>query len=341
MKQVETISVGGYAFTMEAEASAAAGAYLSELEAFYGSREIMEGIEERMAELLLEKTPSEGVVSKQTVSEIIDILGRPERLEAEEESAREALPSGEKAEKPRKKLYRDLEGGKLGGVLSGLGIYFGIDTVALRVIVTILAIAGFFGSANSDSGFLFFIIPLIYCILWISMPAAKTARQRWEQRGEDGSVEGIRRSVESGAGRVGDAIRDISRAPAWRTIGRVIEVSIGLLLLITAVSGLFAGALACFGWEWLGFGSFVSEATRELTEEFAQFPSVAGMFWVQMLAVLVYVIPFIGMLYGGIMLLFRFKSPSWRPGLWLFVIWLILLVALIILVLACVFSANV
>ena len=60
-----------------------------------------------------------------------------------------------------------------------------------------------------------------------------------------------------------------------------------------------------------------------------------------MLAVLVYVIPFIGMLYGGIMLLFRFKSPSWRPGLWLFVIWLILLVALIILVLACVFSANV
>ncbi|MBQ6556775.1 MAG: PspC domain-containing protein, partial [Bacteroidales bacterium] len=244
MKQVETISVGGYAFTMEAEASAAAGAYLSELEAFYGSREIMEGIEERMAELLLEKTPAEGVVSKQTVSEIIDILGRPERLEAEEESAREARPSGEKAEKPRKKLYRDLEGGKLGGVLSGLGIYFGIDVVALRVIVTILAIAGFFGSANSDSGFLFFIIPLIYCILWISMPAAKTARQRWEQRGEDGSVEGIRRSVESGAGRVGDAIRDISRAPAWRTIGRVLEVTIGIILLITAVSGLFAGALA-------------------------------------------------------------------------------------------------
>lgn len=341
MKQVETISVGGYAFTMEAEASAAAGAYLSELEAFYGSREIMEGIEERMAELLLEKTPSEGVVSKQTVSEIIDILGRPERLEAEEESAREALPSGEKAEKPRKKLYRDLEGGKLGGVLSGLGIYFGIDTVALRVIVTILAIAGFFGSANSDSGFLFFIIPLIYCILWISMPAAKTARQRWEQRGEDGSVEGIRRSVESGAGRVGDAIRDISRAPAWRTIGRVIEVSIGLLLLITAISGLFAGALAFFGWEWLGFGSFISEAVGELTEEFSQFPSVAGMFWVQMLAVLVYVIPFIGMLYGGIMLLFRFKSPSWRPGLWLFVIWLILMVALVILVLACMFSASV
>lgn len=341
MKQVETISVGGYAFTMEAEASAAAGAYLSELEAFYGSREIMEGIEERMAELLLEKTPSEGVVSKQTVSEIIDILGRPERLESEEESAREALPSGEKAEKPRKKLYRDLEGGKLGGVLSGLGIYFGIDVVALRVIVSILAIVGFFGSANSDSGFLFFIIPLIYCILWISMPAAKTARQRWEQRGEDGSVEGIRRSVESGAGRVGDAIRDISRAPAWRTIGRVIEVSIGLLLLITAISGLFAGALAFFGWEWLGFGSFISEAVGELTEEFSQFPSVAGMFWVQMLAVLVYVIPFIGMLYGGIMLLFRFKSPSWRPGLWLFVIWLILMVALVILVLACMFSASV
>ena len=62
--------------------------------------------------------------------------------------------------------------------------------------------------------------------------------------------------------------------------------------------------------------------------------------WVQILAIAVYALPFIGMLYASVLLLFRFKSPSWHPGLWIFVIWLVALIALVILVLACLFSAG-
>ena len=70
MKQVDKVSIGGYAFTMESEAAQAARIYLEQLGDYYKSSEVMEGIEERMAELLLEKTPSEGVVDLATVNGI-------------------------------------------------------------------------------------------------------------------------------------------------------------------------------------------------------------------------------------------------------------------------------
>lgn len=101
MKQVDKVSIGGYAFTMESEAAQAARIYLEQLGDYYKSSEVMEGIEERMAELLLEKTPSEGVVDLATVNGIIEILGRPERIEAEEPKKEDVPPS---KDKPRKKL---------------------------------------------------------------------------------------------------------------------------------------------------------------------------------------------------------------------------------------------
>ena len=79
MNQVEKVSIGGYAFTMESGASAAASAYLNELESYYKSSEVMEGIEERMAELLLERTGSGGVVTPTDIRSIIDILGAPRK----------------------------------------------------------------------------------------------------------------------------------------------------------------------------------------------------------------------------------------------------------------------
>ena len=338
MKQVDKVSIGGYAFTMESEAAQAARIYLEQLGDYYKSSEVMEGIEERMAELLLEKTPSEGVVDLATVNGIIEILGRPERIEAEEPKKEDVPPS---KDKPRKKLYRDMERAKVAGVCSGLSSYFNVDVAIFRLCFLVLTIVGLFGGLSISGNGLSLTLtgPFIYLLLWIAMPAARTARQRWELRGEDGSVESIRRNVE-GRGLVGDAINDIGNSPAWGTIGRILEVCVGLILFITAVSGLFAGALAAFGWEWLGLSGQISEAITSITEEYPQFPGIISMRWVQILAIAVYALPFIGMLYASVLLLFRFKSPSWHPGLWIFVIWLVALIALVILVLACLFSAG-
>ena len=333
MKQIEKVSIGGYAFMLEAEAAAETESYLKDMAAHYTNPEVTDGIEERMAELLKERTPEGGVVNKATIIDIINILGRPERI-AEDEPEDTSEP-----EKPAKKLYRDVENAKLAGVCSGLSAFFNIDPAIFRVAFVVLTILGFIGFVDKN-GAISLTMPAIYCIMWICMPAAKTARQRWEMRGDDGSAESIRRSIENGANEVGNALRQVGNAPAWGTLGRILEVGIGLIMLVIAVSGLFAGGLAVFGWQWLGFNDVISECYTELVEEFPQAATLIATPWVRILAIVVYGLPFIGMLYGSIMLLFRIKSPSWRPGMVVFVLWLMAIVALAILIAATVVSKG-
>ena len=44
------------------------------------------------------------------------------------------------------------------------------------------------------------------------------------------------------------------------------------------------------------------------------------------LVILSIILPLIWLIYGGIKMIFGFKSPKWRPGLVIFVLWLIVLV---------------
>ena len=118
------------------------------------------------------------------------------------------------------------------------------------------------------------------------------------------------------------------------------ELAFGLILLIVSVSGLFTCGLGLFGWEWLGFKTTVDRLIAEVSHELPQFMTIIETPWVKYLAIVVCVLPFLGILYGSIMMIFHFKSPSWHPGLVIFVLWLIALVALTILVIACGFSAD-
>ena len=336
MKQIERVSIGGYAFALEKEAAQAVAAYLKEMEAYYPNPEIVEGIEERMAELLLERIPTDGVVTLSSVQQIMNILGRPEKIE-EEEPERTAPE-----EKPRKKLYRDLENARVAGVCGGLASYFGVDPAVFRIIFLVFSLLGFFGGIDHWTPFFSVSIsfPALYLILWICMPAARTAKQRWEQKGEDGTAESIRRSIERGAAELGAAADRIGHSPEWGGIGRAIELVVGIILLIVSVSGLFTCGLGLFGWEWLGFKTTVDRLIEEVSYNLPQFTTIIETPWVKYLAMVVCVLPFLGMLYGSIMLIFHFKSPSWHPGLVIFVLWLIAVVALAILVIACGFSAD-
>ena len=338
MKQIERVSIGGYAFALEKEAAQAVAAYLKDMTACYPNPEIVEGIEERMAELLLERTPKDGVVTIDSVKQIMDILGRPEKIEEEE-------PEGTvHEEKPRKKLYRDLENARVAGVCSGLASYFDVDPAVFRIIFLVLSLIGlgFFSGIRHWAPIYSISVsfPVLYLILWICMPAARTVRQRWEQKGEDGTAESIRRSIESGAAELGAAAERIGKSPAWGGFGRAVELAFGLILLIVSVSGLFTCGLGLFGWEWLGFKTTVDRLIAEVSHELPQFMTIIETPWVKYLAIVVCVLPFLGIRYGSIMMIFHFKSPSWHPGLVIFVLWLIALVALTILVIACGFSAD-
>lgn len=331
MNLTEHMSIGGYAFTMEKDAAAAAESYINQMSAIYGNKEITDGIEERMAELLLERVPKGSVADKAAIDSVIEILGRPESIAADQ-------PEEETTDvKPRRRLYREMDNAKIGGVCSGLAAYFKTDTALFRIGFTLLTLVCFFTLADK-SLYAAFCFPIAYLILWICIPAAKTAQQRWALKGEDGTAEGVRRSVERTD--AGAALHDVANSPAWGTLGRILAVIAGIFLLIVSVSGLFAGALAIFGWQWLGLGTILSDALLDITREFPQSAIITQTLWVKILAVTVYVLPFIGMLYASIMLLFNLRSPSWHPGLVLFVLWLIALVALGVLIVACAISAS-
>ena len=367
MKEVERFSLGGYAFTLEQDAATLVGDYLGELEKYYdgreGGSEIMEGIEERMAELLLEKAGRDGVCTREMIEQIIGILGKPEIIEAAGEDTYDGEQSssfngeqsssfaGSTGESPRKKaagesrgkrkLYRDMNDKVVAGVCSGIAAYLDTDPALFRILFTALTVLSFFGwywTGPHAVVTLHFSVPILYIILWICMPAAKTVRQRWEQRGEDGTLSGIQRSIEHGAREIDDAVKTVGNTKAAREFGTIFEKLIGVILLIVAFSVLFTGGVFTFGsgilggkTSFFGLGELFEQGMIELR---SVAPSVAATLthpWVHVLTAVVIFLPFIGILYGALQLLFGFKSPKWHPGLVIFILWLMSLLALAIL----------
>ena len=357
MKEVERVSLGGYAFTLEDDAARLAEEYLGELEKYYDGRagggEILDGIEERMAELLMEKAGREGVVSRTMIEEAIGILGRPEDIEAAEEEMpgqarndEKGAPHDEKGprneEKTRRKLYRDVNDKVVAGVCSGLATYFKQDVALFRILFVLFTVVFTFGFWRHGIGWRISMgAPTLYVILWICMPAAKTVRQRWEQRGEDGTLNSIQRSVEAGAKEFEEAVKSVGQSSAWSEFANIFGKLIGVVLLIVGFAGLFTGSLWGFGSGWLGnrhgdgflgLGRLYDQGLTELHMYAPQAAHALAQPGVNILVALVCFLPFLGILYGALQLLFGFKPPKWHPGLVIFILWLLSVVALGILV---------
>ena len=342
MKEIERLSIGGYAFTLEKDAAVEVEQYLKNLEAHYlgqvGGKEIMEGIEERMAELLLERCGQNGVATMTDIRGIIDILGRPERIEADD-------PEPENArELPRKKLYRDLENKRIAGVCAGLGNYLNVDVVALRVLFAAVALILFFSGARhgvwSLSGF------VAYAVLWLAMPAARTAQERWAMKGDAGTLDDIQRNIRSGVKEMGDAakrgMQEVSDAVRTRNgseLGRILLLVIGVILLLSGVSGLASVSVIGLKGPTL-FSAPLDRFLDDLSVNVPIFYDMVNTPWILVLAILAIVLPLIGLIYGGVQMIFGFKPPKWRPGLVIFVLWLVVLVVLAVLVAMGVISTN-
>ena len=318
MTEVQKVSIGGYAFTLEVKAYAIVQQYLGELEAYYSKREggaeVMEGFEERMAELLYEKCADDGVASVAEINEIIAVLGKPVDIESEDdpEPAKADDASGAKTDKPRekKRMYRNPKGKILGGVCSGLAAYFKVDVVLIRLIFVAVAILGFV--IENQNGLEFIKIGpfafLAYIILWISMPEAKTVQQRWEM--------GVTNPPAGGK-------------PAGSELGRILRILVGCVLMLIGVAGMTGGLAFLFGqtvFDW----EMYNEVTVALSEELGDITPLLNSFFFKVDMLLLYFLPFIGMTYGGIMMTFDLKVPSWRPGLVIFLIWMAALVALVV-----------
>ncbi len=330
MKQVENVSIGGYAFSMETVAAQSARQYLDEIAVHYADEgsEVLDGIEERMAELLNERTGSTGVVTSADIDAVIAVLGRPEAIDQDS-------PEPAAQVKKKKRLYRDLENKKILGVCSGIANYLDIQVSFVRLIFAVPFVLCFIGGLsryNNPFGYPYAWYVLgLYLILAICIPAAKTVRQKWESKGEDGSLEGIRRSVSQAADGIGKSAGSIARSESWNGIARFFQVAVGILLFIIGFSGLFAGGIVLFGHQIFGYDSIYALIVEQLSSQ-AWATMIMEVVWIKIVAAAVYFLPFLGLLYAGIMLTFSLRSPKWHPGLIIFVLWLISIIALVILV---------
>ena len=125
-----------------------------------------------------------------------------------------------------RRLYRDTENAKLGGVCAGIGKYFDIDPVWVRLglflplLLTCFGWLPFLHWFSPMFGNLFGIFLICYFIMWFAVPAARTARQKLEMNGERITAQSI--------GEVTAATATACADPDARAKPIVAEVGLGL-----------------------------------------------------------------------------------------------------------------
>lgn len=194
MKTTITINLGGIVFHIDDDAYEMLHTYLLAIEKQFVSederKEVMTDIEARLSELFTEILDNKrDVIMKEDVNKVVEIMGEPEDFvddEATEQSSYSAKGESKKTaynQKATRKLYRDPDNRLLGGVCSGIGAYLNVDSLIIRIVFILLAVPGM------GSGL------IIYLILWIAIPEAKTTAQKLEMRGEPITIENIKKAV--------------------------------------------------------------------------------------------------------------------------------------------------
>lgn len=321
MKQVIKVSIGNMAFTLEEDAHGILNDYLSALNSHYSGnpsgQEIVDGIEERIAELLIEKCGKGGIVPAQTVREVIAIVGKPEDIDGDGESSGSSSGDSRYSDNVRRKLYRDTANQVIGGVCSGFAAYFKQDTLLFRVLFVIFAIGfSIFGWHFGGIGFMV----LLYLVLWMVIPPAITTEQKCAMKGESVSFQDIQKNVENGAARMAERAKEAGNSDFFRVFGRVMGVFFGIIFTIVGLVGVASCIVAFFGFQFWG-----CVIPLGIMESISIFSGSAMTTWLvfRILVALVIFLPFLGILYGGIQMLFDFRSPRWRPGLVIFILWVI------------------
>ena len=210
MNKTININLASTFFHMDESAYAILKSYLNELESAFkntaGKDEILKDIEARIAELFQErKTNPDYVINEIDVNNIIAILGQPKDfiLEEEEET------SNPKSSISEKKLFRDPEDKYIGGVASGLGYYFGIDTSWLRLLWILFALFSI--------GTLF----PVYLILWIIIPEAKTTADKIKMKGEPVNIDTIQKKIKKEFDEVSSKIKEVDYKKTTESLKKI------------------------------------------------------------------------------------------------------------------------
>ena len=211
MKKVVNVSVGGRGFSLDEDAYARLTAYFDHFRARLdrdsqsAREEVMTDLENRIAELFDQGTggASYRVVNLALVTKVVEQLGMPDGSKEPSSPCGDDGQSGQSgttggqgdSDSPKggpdftyngssgsakRHLFRDLDNKTIGGVCAGLAAFLNVDTTIVRIVALVAMLA-------YGTGF------LVYLVLWIVVPVARTPADKCMMRGFEPTAENMAR----------------------------------------------------------------------------------------------------------------------------------------------------
>ena len=269
MKKNITINMCGRLFQIDEDAYELLQQYIESLRQSFGKQEdgeeIVNDIEARVAELF-DELCAQGLVAItiEHVKDIITRIGKPEELTGDDEKEKD---NQEKTEKDRedsdreaeqnffenvrartagKTLYRNPLDKMVAGVLSGFAAYTGTDATWWRIGYALLFVASNFivfpvlKLVHLNGFFFHFNVTfiLLYIILAIVLPVAKTPKEMLEMQGKDVTPQSLADVV------VDNKKEPKMTSPTQTFFSVLLQILMGLFLTCAAIVGLVL--LICF-----------------------------------------------------------------------------------------------
>jgi len=251
MNKTVNINLAGIVFHIDENAFETLNNYLNALNNHFkneeGRDEILKDIEGRIAELFTERMIKKEAISLTDINEVITIMGEPSQYdeEIEPEKPQEQQHKDEDLRQgKRRKVFRDEEGRMIGGVCSGLAHYFDINVFWFRIIFIILLFA--IGGG-----------PLMYIILWIAIPSAKTTAEKLEMKGEKVNINNIEKNIKDELNIIENKILDFDKKYTKEIFGANSFFRKIVDFFIRVITGIFKFIGSCFGIFSIALGGFL------------------------------------------------------------------------------------
>lgn len=250
MNDITRIHIAKTPYDIEPAAKKQLEKYIKQVETYASDTELLQDIEVRMTELLLERgVRANGVITSDDVAAVREQLGEPsDFMDAEGIDVNGPEVTTDWS---TRRLFRDTDQGVAGGVLAGIGAFFKIDPAWVRLVFIVLLFASF-GTAL-----------VVYAVLWIVVPPARTAAEKLQLVGKPVNLSSIRK--------LNDDEGVASENTTAAVVKKILLIGTGLLSACVAIGALVATIAG--GWALLAvdrgaladplFGTFVSAGGYE------------------------------------------------------------------------------
>ena len=234
MNEITRIHIAGVPYEIDVDARKQLTKYLDAIQESLGdANDTLDDIEIRITEILENRGVNKNdVIKVADIKAVKDQLGQPKDFSSNENSKKdEKLADKIKQQFAERKFFRDKHNGIVGGVIAGLAAYTGWDVTLLRILYAVLVIFT-----------AFFPFLILYVIVWICAPEAKTASDRLSMKGEPINLETIKEAAEDVADRATRAAKKGSEKvkSSAPTALRIVLGFFGVIGLLTFIPLLIA-----------------------------------------------------------------------------------------------------